>query len=420
MSKKLIFLTCRLPFPTTSGRKNVMYYYCKYLQKKFGYDIINISFLEDGDDVNEKPDFVKKVYTLDDVSTKVKLNNFIKNTVIKKKYPMQVSLYYDDSIKNKINEIIELEKPDLIIADMVRMTEYLKDYDINKIADLDDLISIRYERQLQSDLTNINPYGAYLDRLPKVMQKTLSIEFFKRKILKLESSLLSKYEVEIANIYDAIVFVAEKEAVELNSRANTKKCFAVPLGVDTKFFEVANNMPKEKNSISFLGALNVAHNETAVINFCENILPIIISKNKDVKFYIIGGGATENIKKYQSDNVIITGRVDDVREAVGKTEVFVAPLVFGSGIKTKIIEAMAMGVAVVTTDIGAESISAINEQDWYIENDNNKFADRVIELLADKELNDNIRRNGYLFSTNNFEWDAVSEKWTDVFKFMKI
>ena len=78
--KRLVFLTARLPFPASSGRKNVMYNYCKILHETYGYDITVVSYLEEGDNSNAKPDFISNVIVLPNVSAKKK----IKNLMVKK------------------------------------------------------------------------------------------------------------------------------------------------------------------------------------------------------------------------------------------------------------------------------------------------------------------------------------------------
>lgn len=416
--KKLLFLTARLPYPTNSGRKNVMYYYCKYLNELYNYEIINVSFLEKGDDVNLKPDFISKTYVIDKINSFNKLKNITIDTLIKKKKPLQVSLYSDKSINKQLKEIIEYEKPDVLMCDMIRTADYLKDYNIPKILDMDDMLSIRYKRQLDMDIEDVNPYGAFIYQFPKFIQGIMNLKTIKNYVLNLETKLLEEYETNISKKYDSIVFVAEKEAAQMNKKLGLNKAFAVPLGVNIEYFSESKNYEynKECNSISFLGAMNVTHNESAVIHFCKNILPIIEKHIHDIKFYIIGSGVTEKIKNLSklNKNIIVVGRVDDIRKYIVKTEVFVCPMLFGSGIKTKNLEAMAMSIPVVTTSVGAESINAIDGKDWYIEDDNEEFAKRVIMLLKNENLRKNISLNGFNYVEKNFDWDNVMKNWNDV------
>lgn len=384
----------------------------------YGYDIINASFLEEGDNIDNKPEFIYKTYSLNFPSKTIRIRNLLTKTLLERKFPMQVSLFYDKNIVSTLDKIIKDEKPDILMCDMIRTSEYLKKYKIPKILDMDDMLSIRYERQLNSDITNINPYGAFLYTFPQNIQKILSNSFLKKIVLSSETKLIKNYENRISDFYDSVVFVSKKEADTLNKIKKTDKAFAVPLGVDTNYFKRECNVIKEKNSISFLGAMNVAHNETAALYFCENVLPLIKEKIPDIKLYIIGGGVTEKIRKLETKNVIVTGRVDDVRNYLLKTQVFICPLLFGSGIKTKNLEAMALGIPVVTSTIGAESIDAVNGKDWIVCDGIHEIKDAIIKILNTDSLQETLSNNGQNYIINNFTWENVMKNWKKVFDYI--
>jgi glycosyltransferase involved in cell wall biosynthesis len=413
--KKIVILSERLPYPPISGTKNLLYNYCRILHENLGLEVINISFLEQDDDISFKPDFIAKTYPLRSPSGKAKLKNLVVKTMIKSEYPMQVSLFWDENIKKDIYSILENEKPDYIISDFVRTTEYLRDYPGPKIADLQDLLSLRYKRQMQLNLATFNPYGAYLYRFPKIIQKVLQSETVKRLVLKNETKLLEKYEKSVGEHYDRVMFVAQHEGKLFDQMMKVSKSLVVPLGVDIEYFSESLNVEKEKNSIAFVGALSVAHNENGIINFVKNIFPIVRESVHDAKLYIIGSGVTEQIKNSATDGVIITGRVDDIRIAVEKCEVFICPLLFGSGIKTKNLEAMAMGLPVVTTSVGAENIPAIDCSDWLVEDDEKKFAEAIISILNDENLRNNLSRKGQQFVKDNFSWKIAESRFREVF-----
>ena len=252
--KTILFLTSRLPFPPDSGRKSSLYHYCKILSEVFHFRVVVVSFLEAGDDPKNKPNFINKVYTIDPPSFIEKAKNLIWYTFFKKRYPMQVSLFWSQNAKQTVDEIIRKEDPVLCIADMVRTTEYLKDVPCKKISDLDDMLSIRYSRQLSIDSSFVNPYGAYLSSLPHAIQVFLMREGIKKRVLSFEAKLMKTYEIESSKDYDAVVFVAEQEAQELNKRIGAKKCFSVPIGIDYEYY---SSVPSHKveavdNEIAFL------------------------------------------------------------------------------------------------------------------------------------------------------------------------
>lgn len=413
--KKLILLSERLPFPPTSGTKNLLYNYCKILHEKLGLEVVNISFLEQEEDVVTKPEFISKTYVLPNPSTASKLKNIAWKTFLKHEYPLQVSLFWDPKIKVKVDEIVQKEQPDFVISDFIRTTEYLKDFDGYKIADLQDLLSLRYERQLNVELSTINPYGAYLFRFPRIIQDVLTLSCVKKAVMNLEISLLKKFEMNVGRTYDRVMFVAKNEGEKFDTMLGKKKSLIAPLGVDYDFFSENLALKKKDNSIAFMGALNVAHNENGIIHFIEKCMPEIQKRIPDVTLYIVGGGVTERLKQYASEHIVFTGRVPDVRVAIGECEVFICPLQFGSGIKTKNLEAMAMGMPVVTTPIGAENIDAQNEQDWLVACSDEEFIKSVLNLLMSNQINrDILGQNAQKFVQSNFTWDRTEQAFRSV------
>ncbi len=413
--KKIVLLSERFPYPPTSGTKNLLYNYCRILHNELGLDVINISFQEQDDATIEKPDFIAYTYVLPNPSGWTKIRNIICKTFVQRKYPLQVSLFWDVNIKMQIKQIIEKENPDYVIADFIRTTEYLKDYNGYKIADLQDLLSLRYERQLEVDLKTVNPYGSYLFRLPKAVQKVLQLSFVKKYVMKTEINLLKDFELDVGRCYDRVMFVAKSEGKQFDKQLGENKALVTPLGVDYDFFSQNLHLEKKENAIAFLGALNVAHNENGIIHFIEFCFPEIQKRVLKPKLYIIGGGASDRLKQYSSDSIVLMGRVPDVRVAVGQCGVFICPLQFGSGIKTKNLEAMAMGIPVVTTTIGAENIGAENGRDWLVADDDLEFSKYVVYLLSDPDMGNAIGANGQRFVKKEFNWDNARNAFKSVF-----
>jgi len=411
--KTILFVMPRLPFPASSGRKTSLFHYCRILSEELGYRLIVAAFLESGDDPAKKPAFIDKLIVLPKASAKSRILDIVRDSIILRKKPMQVSLYWSPRAKKIIDQLIEFERPQFVIGDMVRSTEYIKDADCYRIADLDDRISLRYKRQLENDLDGMNPYGAFLYTVPSFLRSIMLARPLKVLVMNNEVSLLEKYEKEIGGICEKTIFVAEKEAHEFNQELKQNKAIAVPIGVDVDYFYY-RELKATKNNIAFLGAMSVAHNENAARHFITDILPIIVKKVPDAVFMVIGGGASENLLKIESKHVHFTGRVDDVRDYLEQCKVFVCPMTFGSGIKTKNLEAMAMGLPVVTTSIGAENINALSGKDWLVEDSNEKFADQVAELLLDDAKGCTIGKNGSDFIKNNFTWDVARRKFEEL------
>ena len=411
----ILFVMPRLPFPTTSGRKMSLYHYCRILSEELGYRLVVAAFLENGDEVKDVPYFIDRLEILPKASSKEKIKTIFMQSLIKRKLPMQVSLYFSENAKKIIDRIAEEEKPKIVIGDMVRSTEYIKDIRAFRIADLDDKISKRYERQYNKDIKNINPYGAFLTTLPSIIQKIIMFSPVKKSVLNREIKLLKKYEIQISKECDRTIFVAQKEANELNNILGQNKAVAIPIGVDINYYSY-RICGSSVDIIGFLGAMDVSHNEAAVIHFIDDIFPIIHESKPDTKFLVIGGGVSERLKKYENENIIFTGRVVDVRKYLQKCKIFVCPMTFGSGIKTKNLEAMSLGLPVVTTLIGAENINAVNEKDWIVRDREKEFADSIIYLLNNDNYRLSIGKAGRDYVQREWRWDLVKDAFSSLLK----
>ncbi len=411
--KTILFVMPRLPFPTVSGRKTSLYHYCRILSEQLGYRLVVAAFLEKGDDPDLKPEFIDQLVILKHPSKIEKIKNIFVKSIITSVYPIQVSLYLSSAAKMQINKLIEKEKPIAVIADMVRCTEYIKNAKSFKIADLDDRISLRYKRQFETDIKTVNPYGAFLDTLPKIIRKIAMYEPLKVSVLKREIKLLSAYEISIGKSCDKVVFVAQKEADNYNRELGEDKAIAVPIGVDVEYFK-PQQVENKRNIISFLGAMNVAHNENAVNYFIERVFPKVLERVPDAIFYVIGGGVSTKLKLKETNNIVFTGRVDDVRKYLNASKVFVCPMLFGSGIKTKNLEAMSLGLPVVTTSIGAENIDAKNGEEWFVADTDYEFAEKVIKILKNNKLEQACSSAARKYILNTFTWNVAKERFEKI------
>ena len=403
----------RLPFPATSGRKTSLYHYCRILSEELDYRLVVAAFLETGDDFRNPPAFIDRLVVLPKSSAPTRIINIMKDSFILKRKPIQAALYWNRQAKSKVDEIIKEENPDVVIGDMVRSTEYIRDISTYRIADLDDRLSLRYQRQFDTDINGINPYGAFLNSLPSFIRTVMLFKPIKVAVLKSEIDLLRAYELEIGSICEKTIFVANGEAEQFNRELGENKAVAVPIGVDIKHFSYGKTGNSE-NYIGFLGAMSVSHNENSVRHFIYDIFPNILTKCPDAKLLIVGGGASEELKKLSSGNIKFTGRVEDVREFLQKCKVFVCPMTFGSGIKTKNLEAMSLGLPVVTSSIGAENINAVNGRDWIIADQDDDFANAVIELLVNEKKRVQIGKNASKYIAENFTWDLAKKCFEEI------
>jgi glycosyltransferase involved in cell wall biosynthesis len=411
----------RLPFPAISGRKASLYHYCRIIHE-LGYRLIVAAFLEMGDNPDNKPDSIDELIILPQSSGKEKIKRLVVDTFLRRKYPIQVSIFLSGKAKKIIDDTVQKHQPFAIIADMVRTTEYITDVPTYRVADLDDTLSLRYERQLKQGIGGVNPYGQFINVFPKFVRKILLFGFIKLWVNKTEIRLLKEYEINIAKACDKVVFVAAKEAETLNLKlGEPEKAVAIPIGVDTGYYSTHAAIPHVSFPddggvyLGIHGQMTTAHNENTAMYFIKEILPYIIRENSNVKLLCIGGGVSENLKSLNNPNVVFTDFVDDVRSYLMACKVYVCPMQFGSGIKTKLLEAMSMGLPVVTSSTGAENIDAVDGTDFIITDEPRKFAEEVLALLSDEKKAQRLSGNAIRYINNNWTWKRAKAEFEKLF-----
>jgi glycosyltransferase involved in cell wall biosynthesis len=149
-------------------------------------------------------------------------------------------------------------------------------------------------------------------------------------------------------------------------------------------------------------------NVEAVLYFAREILPHISNVLPDVKFYVVGSNPADELYALAkgNPNIVVTGYVDQVQQYMAKAAVFVAPMRIARGVQNKILEAMAMGVPVVTSSLGHEGIAAVPGKDIFVEDEAVNFAERVIDLMKDDGLRSATSGNARRVVEQSYNWST--------------
>lgn len=151
---------------------------------------------------------------------------------------------------------------------------------------------------------------------------------------------------------------------------------------------------EDTSDLLFVGNFWHQPNVDAIQFFCKEILPLLRDCLKGVKLLVVGDNVPTSIESLASDVIVIVGHVRDLVELLARVRVSIAPLRFGAGMKGKIGEALAHGVPVVTTSVGAEGMGLLDGQDALIADEPKEFADRVVRLYTDRDLWKRLSTNG--------------------------
>lgn len=416
--KKLLYLTSRVFWPTKSGHEVHIYNYCKALHEKFGY-MVDVYILDDKkiveDSLSNKPEFLRSVICGEKISKGSVLRNLLGRTFCgKERWSLQTSLYFNKENCKSLNTLNEIEHYDVLFVDMVRLAPYLYAFSNTpklSVLDMGDMLSKRYKKQIDNVSEKSNVGGAYSNNMSKTMQFILRSKWIQTIILKIENKLMASSELFWAEKYDSVILVSTVETDELNSKLSKHKAVTVRVGVDNNYFGEERNIQKEDGLVTFVGDMRTAANSDTVGNIVNDILPLC----RNIKRVHFVGKCPDSLRNTYLDNekVIFTGMVPDIRDEVKRARVFLAPMAYGTGVKIKIVEAMAMGMPVVTNTVGAEGIPGENGYHWYVGNTNKEIANYVDELIVNEEKCEQIGTRAQRLVDEYYSWDTATKAFAE-------
>jgi sugar transferase (PEP-CTERM/EpsH1 system associated) len=289
------------------------------------------------------------------------------------------------SIRVRIRQLCDQERFDLIHVDLLQMAQYVEsDLNVPAIVDLHDSMTLLARRVLGTERSWRKRSAVYLHKL---------------RVQMLEGSLGRRFALTVTNS------TVDEEVIR--GLSTGMKTLTITNGVDTEYFS-PDSTSVEEDKIVFAGVMAYAPNEDAALYFAQEILPLVKARRPQVKFWIVGSEPSERIKALAHiPGVHVTGKVDDVRPYVRSAAVIVCPLRIGSGVKNKILAAMAMRKATVATTMSVEGLDLADNREVLLADEPGMFADKVVRLLADKKEALRLGTNGLARVKSQYSWSAM-------------
>ncbi len=380
----MIVILSRFPYPTEKGDKLRAYYQIRELSKKWELYLICLSEnVISAEQENEVKPFVKELHIF-------KLNKLLISINVLKQFfgnkPFQVGYFYQRRIHNKIKKLLHRIEPDHIYCQLIRATEYVKNYhNCPKTLDYMDTLSAGVKRRITS------------------------VAFYKKWLFKSEWKRLSNYENIIFDYFELHTIISKQDR-DLIAHPNKVKIIVIPNGVGEHFFTPLLNSPKT-HDIVFTGNLNYPPNIAAVNYLVTQIIPEAQKRNLKLKILVSGANPSTEITKLNS-HIDLTGWVDDIRTSYSSGKIFVAPMFIGTGLQNKLLEAMATGLPCITTPLANNALGASANEICLAETPT-EFVNWIEKLLNDKVFSEQIATKGCNYVKLNFNWELSTAKLSD-------
>ncbi len=302
--------------------------------------------------------------------------------------PFQCGYFYNNKAASKVKKLIKEYNPDHIYCQLVRTAEYLKDINIPKTIDYQDVFSYGMKRRI-----NKSP-------------------FYARPFMKMEYKRLLAYEEKVFDIFDNTTIISFPDQ-KLIPHPKRDKIHVIPNGVDHDFF--SPRTAKKKYDLLFTGNMAYPPNVDAAEFLSNEIMPLVWKSKPDAKLMLAGASPDKRVLALKSESIAVSGWMDDIRDAYASARIFIAPMRIGTGLQNKLLEAMSMKIPSITTPLANDALQAADRQEILIGKNANELAENIVDLLNDEGLHQKISENGYVFVKKNYSWEEATEKLNQIF-----
>ncbi len=274
--------------------------------------------------------------------------------------PSSMGYFYSRQLRQAITEACARTRFDLVFVHCSSVAQYVSDIQgVPKILDFGDMDSQKW--------------------LTYAEEKSfpLSLGYL------LEGRKLESEERRLAEKFHLCTCTTKQELSTLRSYGTGTETDWFPNGVDAEYFS-PDGGEYDRDRISFVGRMDYYPNQQCMIRFCRDILPLIQRKRPTAKLLIVGADPSSEILRLGDlPGVSVTGSVSDVRPFVRGSAVMVAPLTIARGTQNKILEALAMGVPTVTSELAASGVDAVPGEHLLTASTDSGYAEAVLRLLDD-------------------------------------
>ena len=387
---KILFLAHRIPFPPNKGDKIRSYNILKHLAAR--HEVHLACLIDDRADIASVGPLEAVVKSVLFDRLRPRLGKALALTGMLRAQSITVSYFHSSRLQQQVDDLIEACGIDAVFCSSSPMAEYVFRSRhaqgalraATRVMDLIDVDSLKW-----SQYAEVSPA-------------------WKAWIYRYEARHLAAYETRISREYRRVIVVSEEEKRRFPGVEHLQNIAAMSNGVDLDYFATAQGKRHEAaaRALVFTGVMDYWPNAEGVQWFVERIFPRIRANVPDAKVFIVGNRPGPDVRRLgATEGVTVTGFVEDVRDYLSAAALCIVPLRIARGVQNKVLEAMAMGKAVVSTSQAFEGLRAEENRDILVADGEEAFAAAVVRLLRDPDEAARIGRNARLCVERNYSWE---------------
>lgn len=387
----------RVCWPLDTGAKLRNYHLARVLAQHAGVSLVAFT------DPGISSDGLRDLY--DQVTTVARDSSYTPAKVARGflgKTPLPVLNYTTDSMKQTLRKLVSEHDFEIVQVESIHLMAYLP-----------ILRQARRRPVVVCDWHNIESelMQRYSEREPGFLRRTYATK---------TARLISEFEARALREFDAHVTVSERDAERLRHINPEARVFVIENGVDTAFYsdqEVGISKQSHPQRIVFVGSMDYHANIDGAVSFARNVWPAVREQRPGLTFTIVGKDPSAEVRELaQLPGIEVTGTVADVRPFYREAIAAVVPLNVGGGSRLKILEAMAAGVPVVSTTLGAEGLEVRPDENILIADTNQELARAILGLTENEVRRTELSTAGRALVTNRYDWASLGDELFRVYK----
>ena len=379
---RLLYLTPRLPWPPNRGGEIIIFNFLKYLSRR--HEIALVSFYDRPEELEQTAALREYCVRIETVRRPTKLAPAVLVRCLAGGHSYSVARHTSAEYRRRVTDVLRTWPADLAQVEIFFMGAYLPELGrIPTVLHMHDVTWVMWDR-----LAAVAP--AYL-----------------RPLVRTEAARIRRDELAVCRTVDVCVPVSDTDRRHLQAAAPEVRADVVVPGVDTHALTPVSRPPSTTNLV-FVGSMHYLPNVDAAEFFVREILPRIAREVPDVTLTIVGSRPSPAVRRLADDpRVRVTGEVPDVRPYYAAAAAAVVPLRIAGGVRMKILEAMALGVPIVSTTIGAEGLGLTDGEECLLADGVDAFAAAAIRLLRNAPFANALAARGRAAAVQRFSWEAV-------------
>ena len=327
--------------------------------------------------------------------TTVRMMDGIRAVLKRKSY--HIERFNSKDMACKLAEILKHEHFDIVHIESIYMTPYV------------DVIRKNSSAKIVVRMHNIEH---------QIWERLASNESnpFMKFLYHVNEKQLRKVEDSILNKVDGYMTISEPDYQYFEKTAPEIPGVVIPFGIDMDNYELEDDFIASDNpSLCHIGSMNWSPNIEGIEWFLDDVWPLIHEAHPDLEFTVAGHGTPDHLMQRKDANVKFVGTVPDANEFMLDHELMIVPLLSGSGIRVKIVEAMALGRVVITTSVGAEGLSVENGKHLFIADTPEEFLSVINKCIQTPDLCTIISENARGFISLHHNNELITDKLLDFY-----